>query len=190
MFLPVQNKPKVSFDYSRMVVEIPNLIDKDMAFELRNFALNSEISGFHRRGSKTPEICKASFYTCLVFHHDHAIYEKLDSAWKKYTEIKKPVIDFIEPYEIKSYIEGDEFSNHNDIVTSVDNTLKRKTNLIVQLSDSDEYEGGDLLVGPFKCSRHFGTGIFFPSEYIHSVTTIIKGTRFSLIGHAWGPVIG
>lgn len=187
MFLPVQNKPQVSFDYSRMVIEVPNLISKEIGDELKSFAANSEVSGLHRRGSKTPQICKASFYTCLVFHHDHPIYELLDPAWKHYCNLKDPNITFIESYEIKSYVVGDEFGNHNDIITSVDDTLARKINLIVQLSDEDDYDGGDLLVGPFKCSRKFGTGIFFPCQYVHSVTPITSGTRFSLIGHAWGP---
>jgi len=187
MFLPIQDKPKTSNDYSRMAYEFPNLITKEVATELREFATNTEVSGLHRRNSKTPAICKASFYTCLVFHHNHSIYELLDPAWKQFMERVKSDITFIEPYEIKSYVVGDEFSNHNDVLTSIDDITERKMNLIVQLCEEDKYDGGDLMVGPFKCSRKLGTGIFFPSHYVHSVTPITRGTRFSLVGHAWGP---
>lgn len=187
MFLPVQPKPKTVFEYARMAVEIPNLITKEMADDLKAFALDSDKSGFHRRGSNTPSVCAASFYTCLVFQYDHPIYEILDHAWKQYFEIRPSNITFIEPYEIKSYVVNDGFGNHNDINISEDDLLERKINLIVQLCEEDEYEGGDLLVGPFKASRKFGTGIFFPSDRVHSVTPVTNGTRFSLIGHAWGP---
>jgi hypothetical protein len=188
MFLPVQHKPNTVFEYSRMAVEIPDVVTKEMANDLKLFALDSEKSGFHRRGSKTPSVCAASFYTCLVFQHEHPIYEILDRAWQRYCEIRKSNITFIEPYEIKSYVVNDGFGSHNDIYISEDDVLERKINLIVQLSDEDEYDGGDLLIGPFKSNRKFGTGIFFPSDRVHSVTPITRGSRFSLIGHAWGPI--
>ena len=188
MFLPVQNKPDSSTgDYSA-IVEIPNIIDKNQADQLKKFALDAKVSGRHRRGSKTPTYVQASFYTCLVFQHNSSIYSVLDSVWEQYCINKSPNITFIEPYEIKSYVKDDCFGIHNDILISKKQDFERKINLIVQLSDSDEYEGGDLFVGTVKCSRKFGTGIFFPAKYLHSVTTVTSGERFSLVGHAWGPI--
>jgi predicted 2-oxoglutarate/Fe(II)-dependent dioxygenase YbiX len=188
MFLPIQKKPLSSPVYRTGIVEIPNIITRDMAEELKTYALDKELSGLHRRGSKSPEICQASFYTCLVFQHNSSIYEILDPAWEKYHAVEKPNISFIEPYEIKSYVEGDGFSSHYDNLTSLDGAVERKINLVIQLSDEDEYVGGDLCIGTVPCSRKFGTGIFFPAGYLHEVTPITKGTRFSLIGHSWGPV--
>lgn len=189
MFLPLQNKPKsMILDPSRFVVEVPNLIDRNVATQLKEFALNTELSGLHRRGSKNPDFCYASFYTCLVFPNNSPIYELLDPAWQTFCEERKPNINFIEPYEIKSYVVNDIFGPHTDILVSEDETLKRKVNLVVQLSDEAEYEGGDLMVGTYQCSRKLGTGIFFPAMAEHSVTEITAGTRFSLIGHAWGPI--
>lgn len=188
MFLPVQNKPNSSSDYLSAILEIPNLISKELAQELREFALNTEVSGLHRRGSKTPGYVRASFYTCLVFQHNSSVYDKLDSAWQEYCNLKNPNITFIEPYEIKSYVEGDSFGIHSDILIAKNEDVERKSNLIVQLSDANEYEGGDLYIGSVKCSRNFGTGIFFPAKYLHCVTEVTRGTRFSLIGHAWGPL--
>jgi len=186
MFLPVQEKPVSLIDFTKSMIEIPNLITRDVANELRQYT-SSEGSGWHHRGSKTPEICKASFHTCLVFRFDNPIYEILDYAWEKFQEYDKTNLTFIEPYEIKSYSVGDVFEPHNDILYSNDSTVERRVNLVIQLSDPDEYEGGDLLIGNAKCSRELGTGIFFRAETIHSVTEITRGTRFSLIGHAWGP---
>ena len=188
MFLPVQPKPESSGSYLDELIQLPNLISKELAEELKTFALNTDVSGWHRRGSKTPGYVSASFYTCLVFQHNSSVYNTLDAAWEQYQQLKNSNITFIEPYEIKSYTEGDKFGLHSDILMSKNHDFERKINLVVQLSDEHEYEGGDLYIGSIKCPRTFGTGIFFPAKYLHCVTEVTRGERFSLIGHAWGPV--
>lgn len=185
-FLPVRDKPNVIVDHSNLVVEVPNLITREKAEELKAYALDTNLSGLHRRGSKNPN-CQASFYTCLIFPHNSDIYDILDPAWKYYCELKNPDVTFIEPYEIKSYVENDGFEYHHDMLGSKESNSDRKINLIVQLSDENDYEGGMLYVGAHPCSKTFGTGIFFQAQYQHQVTTITRGIRFSLIGHAWGP---
>ena len=64
----------------------------------------------------------------------------------------------------------------------------RKVSISVQLSGPDEYEGGDLEIGPYTLGRKLGTGVIFPAEFYHLVTPITKGVRFSLIGHGWCPM--
>ena len=71
----------------------------------------------------------------------------------------------------------------------------RKLSFILQLSDSDEYEGGDFLVEDcykgdgFKPEdvRTKGTIIIFPSFIKHKVTPVTKGIRRSLVAWAEGP---
>lgn len=184
MFLPVQPKPATSPNYTPEVVEVPDLVTRELAEKLKSYALQTDISGLHRRGSKNP-YCAASFFTCLILPHNTDIYEILDPAWKYYCDLKNPNISFIENYELKSYIEGDKFEYHHDFLS--DSVVSRKVNLMIQLSDDTDYEGGDLIVGPYRCSRKFGTGIFFKAHLSHCVTTITRGTRYSLIGHGWGP---
>ena len=58
-------------------------------------------------------------------------------------------------------------------------------NLIIQLADTDDYVGGDLYVEDHHVSRTFGTGVFFPSNYMHRVTRLESGTRTCLIGRSW-----
>jgi len=187
MFLPVQHKPETTSDYTNLITVVPNLITKDLADQLKKFAKDEAISGWHRRGSKNPTI-KASFYTCLVFHHNVPIYDILDAACVNYIKEKNSKLTFLEPYEIKLYIENDNFDYHHDILISNNCETERKINLLIQLSDDTDYEGGDLYVGSTKCPRMFGCGIFFPAKYPHCVTEITKGERYSLIGHAWGPI--
>jgi len=65
---------------------------------------------------------------------------------------------------------------------------KRKISITVQLSDPDEYEGGDFefLIGKeiIKLPRKKGCAIVFPSYFLHRVTPVTKGTRKSLV--LWG----
>lgn len=69
---------------------------------------------------------------------------------------------------------------------------KRKISITIQLSESDEYEGGDLqicyggdgsgnLVDSTTCPRGAGVGVLFPSYMLHRVNEVKKGTRKSLV---------
>ena len=78
MFLPMLDKPQSSANYDEAIIEVPNVIDKKLAEQLKNFSLNTQVSGRHRRGSKTPNVVQASFYTCLVFPHNSPVYNILE----------------------------------------------------------------------------------------------------------------
>ena len=66
---------------------------------------------------------------------------------------------------------------------------KRKVSITVQLSEPDEYEGGDLelfrggsMEGPFiQAERNAGCVVLFPSYLMHRVTPVTKGTRKSFV---------
>ena len=66
---------------------------------------------------------------------------------------------------------------------------KRKISITVQLSEPDEYEGGDMEVfkggsmnGPFdKAPRKAGCVFIFPSFLMHRVSPVTKGTRKSFV---------
>lgn len=68
----------------------------------------------------------------------------------------------------------------------------RKLSLVLQLSDPDEYEGGDLefLVGgtePVQARKEKGIVYAFPSWVMHRVTPVTRGTRRSLVVWVAGP---
>lgn len=69
---------------------------------------------------------------------------------------------------------------------------KRKVSITLQLSEDDEYVGGDLEItgggsgdGVFEtshvCPRGKGITVIFPSYMMHRVTPVTKGTRRSLV---------
>ena len=186
--LPVSEKPEINMHFEKSVITYNNIIDFNTAQRLINYAY-SEKSGLHTRGSNYPKICDASFKTCLINDTNDLIYNQLNYIWMKFNEESKPNITFIEPYEIKIYSTGDKFNYHHDGYGSVFSDVDRKINLVIQLSDENDYKGGELYVGPYLCSKKFGSAIFFPSNYIHKISEITSGTRVSLIGHAWGPTV-
>ena len=71
------------------------------------------------------------------------------------------------------------------------NFYKRKISVVIQLSDPDSYEGGDLLThtanSPNVMPRGLGTTILFPSWMLHEVTPVTKGIRRSLVCWVSGP---
>lgn len=188
MFLEPRQKPDMmSKNGLPLIIEYPNVITKDIANDIIEYA-HSEHSGIHRRGSKSPRMISASFYTCLLWDTKHKLYELLDPLWEQYCKTVNANLSFIEWYEIKSYVEGDKFEYHTDGFSNYNFDIDRKVNIIIQLSDSNDYEGGDLIINSRTASREFGTAIFFPAHLMHCVTTINKGQRYSLIGHGWGPL--
>jgi PKHD-type hydroxylase len=73
---------------------------------------------------------------------------------------------------------------HQDIGPG--NPSLRKVSITVQLSDSDEYEGGDLEMWQGGTAiqvapRGAGVTFIFPSYMMHRVTKVTKGTRRSFV---------
>jgi len=73
---------------------------------------------------------------------------------------------------------------HQDI--GPESASKRKISITIQLSDSDEYEGGDLQIwqggsSVLNCQRGAGVAVLFPSYMMHRVTPVTKGIRKSLV---------
>lgn len=66
----------------------------------------------------------------------------------------------------------------------------RKLSIVLQLTDPQEYEGGDLLLhyqeDPVYVTKRQGTATLFPSFLLHEVLPVTKGTRYSLAGWVTG----
>ena len=69
---------------------------------------------------------------------------------------------------------------------------KRKVSITIQLPESDEYDGGELLIctgsngsGQLDnnkiCPRGKGVAVLFPSYMMHRVTPVTRGVRKSLV---------
>jgi predicted 2-oxoglutarate/Fe(II)-dependent dioxygenase YbiX len=90
------------------------------------------------------------------------------------------IIDIANEAMILKYGKGHFFKRHQDVMSS---TSKRKKNLIIQLSDTDDYEGGELEVDGTVASKEIGNVILFNCASFHEVNIIESGTRFCFLAH-------
>lgn len=79
------------------------------------------------------------------------------------------------------YNKGDYFEPHTDTPYSTDPSTHRIYTLIIQLSDSDDYSGGDLKVEGKVGLRDKGAVIIFRSNKVHELTEILSGQRNILV---------
>ncbi len=94
-----------------------------------------------------------------------------------------------ESLQLMDYGAGDFFDWHLDFGGGFSSV--RKLSVTVQLSDPNDYEGGDLQFMSNKdivsAPRTQGTVIIFPSFVIHRIAPITKGQRRSIVGWISGP---
>lgn len=79
------------------------------------------------------------------------------------------------------YNKGHFFRRHQDRIEDNPIKSKRIQTIIIQLSDGDDYVGGDLLVGCDIADRIKGNLIIFESTRYHELTELISGTRHCLV---------
>jgi PKHD-type hydroxylase len=83
---------------------------------------------------------------------------------------------------------------HLDMFLNNQNFNTRKISVSLQLSSSEEYEGGDLYFSDGKkieldpIAKTKGTVILFPSFVLHKVSPVTKGVRKSLVSWIEGPL--
>ena len=91
-----------------------------------------------------------------------------------------------EPMQISRYSEGEYYKEHRDYSNIREsNSFTRKLSVTVQLSDENDYQGGDLIFyhgsDKNKAPRGKGSVIVFDSRLYHEVTPVTKGVRYSLV---------
>lgn len=80
--------------------------------------------------------------------------------------------------KIIKYQQGSYFVPHRD---RGDGLKHRQKSVVIQLSESSDYTGGNLLVENQRTIRTKGTLIMFDSGKIHEVTELSSGVRYTLI---------
>lgn len=99
---------------------------------------------------------------------------------------------FVEDFQYTVYRgNGGKYDWHLDRGPSRNGLAPRKLSMVLQLSDPDEYEGGDLeiFVGhvPKKIEKKKGLIVAFPSFVLHRVTPVTNGIRRTLVVWIAGP---
>jgi PKHD-type hydroxylase len=143
-------------------------------------------------GSDNPEVLKQIRSSSVKWIPKNEewmwLYEKLMSyastanneVWKFNLISAQELIQYTEYYDSA---EG-HYDWHQDIGPGIGS--QRKVSITVQLSEPDEYEGGDLEMwsgGNHVAVAERGAGVvfIFPSYMMHRVTKVTKGTRRSFV---------
>ena len=94
-------------------------------------------------------------------------------------------LSYIQLAEYDESYQG-EYKKHHDVFWVNNDSYHRKLTCVIQLTDPNEYVGGDLELFelaeyPNKDElRQQGTAIFFPSFIPHQAHTVTKGKRYSI----------
>lgn len=136
----------------------------------------------------------------FVQQHDTELGWLFDELWRLGSWANRDWFNFhiskLDYYQIAEYDSSylGEYKQHHDVFyINNDPFYHRKLSCIIQLTDPNEYEGGNLEfynLSNFPNSndlRQQGTVIFFPSFLLHAATKVTKGTRYSLAAWFDGP---
>jgi PKHD-type hydroxylase len=122
------------------------------------------------------------------------LYACDDMEWvfRRLTDVVTKLNNQYFKFDIFGFLEGLQFTRYDapngKYDAHVDKTFNgvvRKLSLSIQLTDSNEYEGGELQIITSKeyqnAVKNQGDLILFPSYILHRVTPVTKGTRYSLV---------
>lgn len=125
----------------------------------------------------------------LWLAHEGWIAERLEEVLRHANErhFGFQIGGFAEPFQYATYGIGSHYGWHMDQGAG---PAPRKLSLSVQLSQPDEYEGGELEMNlGSSCKavqKDAGSVVVFPSYVVHRVRPVSGGTRRSLVAWASG----
>jgi predicted 2-oxoglutarate/Fe(II)-dependent dioxygenase YbiX len=95
------------------------------------------------------------------------------------TKLKPLKVTNIPSIKIMKYVEGGSLAQHQDFSKyGVDIIYKT---ILVQLSESDDYIGGDLIVDDVIQNRNIGSITIISPTAIHEIIKLKSGERYSLV---------
>lgn len=147
----------------------------------------------YKAQSRTHEMRHSTFYFIPTTDKTQWLYQKMsrlihtvNAQHFGYDLTEIPELQFTEYHGT----DQGEFRDHLDWAP---NTVRpRKLSMSIQLSESHEYDGGDLQLKitsdrPIVASRTKGDAIIYPGFLLHGVTRVTKGVRRALIVWVMGP---
>ena len=170
-------------DRFQFVVYRENYLTKEECIKLRDSYDTDELVDANLAGDYTENIVNKNVRKTLnIDFHDENLFKKLNDAIKV---ANKQYFNYeIESIDILRFLKYGIDSNytwHTDIGRS--ETSLRKLTAIIQLSEENDYDGGEFLVAAKKFKTKKGSAIIFPANFMypHKVMEITKGIRWSIV---------
>ena len=118
--------------------------------------------------------------------------DNTDWVFRRVTDITLNLNERFFKFDLFGLNEGFQFTNYEapsgkygKHIDRGTNTAVRKLSISIQLTNPEEYEGGELYLyegdKPTLMDKTQGTLIIFPSYVLHEVMPVTKGTRNSLV---------
>ena len=123
--------------------------------------------------------------------------DDLDWAYRKLTDIIMDLNERFFKFDLFGATEGFQFtkyeapgSKYGKHIDSAPGTLIRKLSFTLQLSEPEDYKGGDLCLylgdKAEVMKKEQGFVALFPSYVLHEVKPVTSGTRYSLVSWITG----
>lgn len=165
--------------------------------EKKEFSLDSHIKNLNN--GNVPRVRLSNIKWIPPQNEIKWLYKKISSEVNKINlENFNFILRYIECLQFTEYTETQSgfYSKHNDCGNKdeITNFIDiRKLSFSIQLTDAEEYDGGELVFYLSEGSKKIiapktkGTIVFFKSDILHEVLPVKKGIRQSLVGWVDGP---
>tara|TARA_R100000908_G_C3716229_1_gene120829 strand:- start:298 stop:927 length:630 start_codon:yes stop_codon:yes gene_type:complete len=198
--------------FTNLPEEIVEILDKDTLKFFDENMMSSQVGGNRiwkkKRDSKNAWIPTTHWIGGFVWHYimranrENFLYDltHIDGESIQYTKYEEgQFYDWHQDGGLEEYYRPEVVSSKNENKEeSIRNFLNkntecvRKLSFVLQLSDPDDYEGGNLELIDESGKRYIaprkrGTMILFDSRTKHRVNKVTKGCRRSLVGWTVGP---
>jgi PKHD-type hydroxylase len=156
------------------------------------------VVGIHNSARVNSETRRSKIRFIQEYHYNYGFL--FDILWKTARQANNDFFNFhlsklnyIQLAEYNSSYKG-EYKDHHDVFwLNGDPTYHRKLSCIIQLTDPNEYEGGDFELIDTSSKpdandiKQQGTIIFFPSFFMHRAKPVTAGIRHSIAAWFDGP---
>lgn len=174
--------------------ECKSIIDKKDSYDMKPGGTFSNYNVSEQMSEN--RICQIGWIDPNSFPYIDRVRDFINgyNTLERFTLANKIELQFTE------YKEGSWFKRHQDFYMNISSRSAfatiRKISMTIQLSDSEDYVGGDVIITTevndkgskgFAISRNIGDAIAFPSYFDHQVNKIESGTRYSLVAWQYGP---
>lgn len=186
--LIVRKKEMFSKEECQLIIDNKDSYDMKPAATFGNYNLNAQTSDTRigQVGWIDPE--------------DFPYIERVKDFIRGYNQLERFYLNDKIELQFCEYEKGAWFRRHQDFYMNLSSRKGfdkvRKISITIQLSDSEDYVGGDVVITTdvndigskgFPISRNIGDAIAFPSYFDHQVNKIESGTRYSLVVWQYGP---